>query len=93
MAKIRIRNDNLALEVPDGSLILPVLWEHTSFPQGCEDGSTPICACVIIRGEENVSHKTQKEIETLHRAGLPNSSRNRLACQVWVMRGEIEIEY
>lgn len=93
MAKIRIKNENLMLSVPDGSPILPCLWEHTSFPRGCEDGSTPICACVIVRGEENLNHKTQQEIETLHRAGLPNSSRNRLACMVRVMKGEIELEY
>ncbi len=93
MAKILVRNDGVEIALPDGAPILPYLWENTSFPQGCEDGTTSICACVIIRGEENVSHKTQREIETLHRAGLPNSSRNRLACQVRLLKGEIEIEY
>ncbi|MEW6722154.1 MAG: 2Fe-2S iron-sulfur cluster-binding protein [Candidatus Micrarchaeota archaeon] len=93
MAKVIVKNDNVTLEVPDGELILPYLWERTSFPQGCEDGSTPICACVILRGESNVSTKNHQEIVTLQKSGLPNSSRNRLACQVRVLRGEIEIEY
>jgi ferredoxin len=93
MAKLRIRNENIELDVPDGSAILPYLWEHTSFPQACDDGSTPMCACTIISGEENLSPKTQREIETLHRAGLPNSWRNRLACQIWIKKGMVEIEY
>lgn len=93
MAKVTVRNEGVTLEVPDGSAILPFLWEHTSFPQGCEDGTTAICACVILRGEENVNPKTHNEIVTLQKAGLPNSSRNRLACQLYVKRGEIEIEY
>lgn len=93
MARIIVKNDGVAIDVPDGSLILHHLWEGSSFPQGCEDGTTPICACVILRGEENLSPKTHSEIVTLQKAGLPNSSRNRLACQVWVKKGEIEIEY
>jgi ferredoxin len=93
MAKIRVKNDGIEIIVPDGSQILPFLWESTSFPQGCEDGSTPICACVILSGVANLNHKTQQEIETLHRASLPNSPRNRLACQMWLRKGEIEIEY
>jgi ferredoxin len=93
MAKLTLKNDNITLDVPDGALILPFLWESTSFPRGCEDGTTPICACVILMGEENVNPKTHNEIVTLQKAGLPNSSRNRLACQVYLKKGEIEIEY
>ena len=93
MAKVKVRNDNVTLEIPDGAAILPFLWENTGFPQGCEDGTTAICACVILRGEENVNPKNHNEIVTLQKAGLPNSSRNRLACQLYVKRGEIEIEY
>jgi ferredoxin len=83
----------MTIEVPDGAPILPYLWDNTSFPQGCEDGSTTICACVVLSGEANINPKTQQEIETLHKAGLPNSPRNRLACQVRIKKGEIEIEY
>ncbi len=93
MARLRVKNDGITIEIPDGAPILPFLWESTSFPQGCEDGSTAICACVVLAGEENLSPKTQREIETLHRSGGPNSSRNRLACQVWIKKGDVEIEY
>lgn len=93
MARLVIKNEGVELEVPDGSAILQYLWDNTSFPRGCEDGSTSICACVILSGSENVSPKTQREIETLHKAGLPNSPRNRLACQVWIKKGKVELEY
>ncbi len=93
MARLVVRNDNLEIEVPDGAPIVEYLREKTSFPQACDDGSTPMCACVIISGEENLSPKTQREIETLARAGLPNSARNRLACQIWIKGGKVEIEY
>lgn len=93
VAKIRVKNDGVELTVPDGAHILPYLWENTSFPRGCEDGSTAICACVILSGKDNVSPKTQREIDTLDKAGLPNSPCNRLACQIWVKKGEVEIEY
>ncbi|HSB47364.1 MAG TPA: 2Fe-2S iron-sulfur cluster-binding protein [Candidatus Bilamarchaeum sp.] len=93
MAKVIVKNDGVTLEVPDGARLLPYLWESTSFPQGCEDGTTSICACVILRGEENVNQKNHNEIVTLQKAGQPNSSRNRLACQIYVKKGEIEIEY
>jgi ferredoxin len=93
MARMRVKNDNVDMEIPDGAQILPYLWENTSFPQACDDGSTPMCACVILSGVSNLNPKSQKEIEVLHRAGLPNSPRNRLACLLHIMKGEIELEY
>ena len=93
MAKLSLRNEGITLEIPDGAAVLPFLWEKTSFPQGCEDGTTAICACVILKGEENVNPKTHNEIVTLQKAGQPNSSRNRLACQLYIKKGEVVIEY
>jgi ferredoxin len=93
MARLKVRNDGVTIEVPDGALVLPFLLESTGFPQGCEDGTTTICACVILKGEENVNQKNHNEIVTLQKAGYPNSSRNRLACQMHILKGEVEIEY
>ena len=62
VAKVRVRNESMTIEVPDGAPILPYLWDNTSFPQGCEDGSTTICACVVLSGEANINPKTQQEI-------------------------------
>ncbi len=93
MARVIVKNDGVAIEVPDGAHLLPYLWERTMIPRGCEDGTTPICACVILRGEENLNTKSHVEIVTLANAGYPNSSRNRLACQLYIRKGEVEIEY
>ena len=93
MAKLFIKNDNVELEIPDGDLIIDYLLQHTSFPAGCLDGSTIICACVILSGEKNINSKNQSEINTFANANLPNSSRNRLACQIRILHGKLEIEY
>ena len=93
MAKLIIKNDKKEIEIPNGAAILHYLWNETNFPQGCEDGSNSTCACVILKGEENLNQKTQRETETLERANLPNSKRNRLVCQIRILKGEVEIEY
>ena len=93
MAKITVRNDNVKFEMPDRSKLLPFLLANTAFPHGCEDGTSSICACVILKGEENLNPKNQNEINTFANANLPNSKRNRLACQIVVMEGEVELEY
>ena len=93
MAKIKVKNDNVHFEIPDGSRLLSYLLEKTGFPAGCNDGTSTICACVILKGDEHLNPKTHNEITTLASAGMPNSKRNRLACQVIVNKGEIELEY
>ena len=93
MAILIIKNENVELEIPDGDLIIEYLWNNTSFPQGCADGSTSLCSCVILNGEKNLNPKTQAEINTFAKASLPNSPRNRLACQVRILKGTVELEY
>lgn len=93
MAKITIKNEGKTFEIPNNARLLPYLMSNTSFPAACEDGSSILCACVILRGEENLNAKTQAETTTLANAGLPNSKKNRLACQIIVLKGEIELEY
>ncbi|MDO8553925.1 MAG: 2Fe-2S iron-sulfur cluster-binding protein [Candidatus Micrarchaeota archaeon] len=93
MAKIIIKNEGISFEIPDNARLFPYLLENTSFPAGCDDGTTSICACTIIKGVENLNPKTHNEIVTLAKLNLPNSPRNRLACQIYVKKGEIELEY
>ena len=90
---VKVKNENITFEMPDRARLLPYLISNSAFPAACEDGSSPMCACVILKGEENLNPKTHAEITTLANAGLPNSKRNRLACQIFVMKGEIELEY
>ncbi len=93
MAKITVKNEGISFEIPDGARLLPYLLENTSFPAGCEDGTTAICACAVLKGVEYLNAKTHNEIVTLAKLNLPNSPRNRLACQIYVKKGEIELEY
>lgn len=93
MAKITLKNENITFEIPDGARLLPYLIENTSFPAGCDDGSTAMCACTVLKGVENLNPKTHNEITTFAKENMPNSPRNRLACQIYVKKGEIEIEY
>ena len=93
MAKITVKNENITFEMPDRAKLLPYLISNSAFPAGCDDGSSTVCACVILHGEENLNPKTHEEITTLASAGMPNSKRNRLVCQIIVNKGEIELEY
>ncbi len=93
MAKVTVRNENISFEIPDGSRLFPYLLEKTAFPAGCEDGTTATCACTVLKGVENLNPKTHNEITTLAKLNMPNSPRNRLACQIYINKGEIELEY
>lgn len=91
MAKVRIRNENVEFEVPDGEMLMSYAKKHSNMLFGCESGECGTCACSVSRGSENVNIKTKKEEETLARMQAYPSQR--LACQIRIKRGEVEIEY
>lgn len=91
MAKVRIRNENVTIEVPDGSWLVSYLKDSSNLPFGCEKGDCGVCVCSVSKGSDNVEPRTQKEEVTLHRMGAYRSQR--LACQLKIKKGEIEIEY
>jgi len=91
MAKVRIRNDGIEFEVPDGEPLLNYAQIHSSILFGCGKGDCGTCVCSVSKGNENVNPKTKKEEETLNRIGAYPSQR--LACQLKIKRGEVEIEY
>ncbi|MEW6748554.1 MAG: 2Fe-2S iron-sulfur cluster-binding protein [Candidatus Micrarchaeota archaeon] len=90
MAKVRLKNDGIEVEVPDGSMVLDYL-KDTNLPRGCEEGECGVCVCSVSKGTENTERKTQKEETTLARIGAYPSQR--LACQLKIKKGEIEVEY
>jgi len=91
MAKIKIRNDDLTLEIPDGSRLLGYAMEQTRMPFGCTDGECGTCLCTVLKGIENLMPPAHKEWTFLKQKGAyPNQ---RLACQIWVKKGEVELEY
>ena len=91
MAKVRIRNDGTEFEVPDGGLLMPYAQKHSSILFGCGKGECGTCICSVSKGSENVNPKTKKEEETLSRMSAYPSQR--LACQIKIKKGEVEIEY
>ena len=91
MAKVRIRNDKVEFEVPDGEPLMPYAKKHSGMLFGCGKGECGTCVCSVSRGQENVNARTQKEELTLARIGAYPSAR--LACQIKIKKGEVEIEY
>ena len=91
MARVKIRNEGIEFEVPDGELLMPYAKKHSNMIFGCGKGECGLCVCSVSRGQENVNLKTKKEEETLNRIGAYPSQR--LACQIKIKKGEVEIEY
>ena len=91
MGKVRIKNEGVEFEVPDGLLIKDYIKKNSNMMFGCEKGDCGTCVCSVSRGSENVNIKTMKEEETLNKIGAYPSQR--LACQIKIKKGEIEIEY
>lgn len=91
MAKITVKNDDVSFEVPDGSALKNSLQTNSSLMFGCGQGKCGICICSLTHGAENISPKTQDEINLLSKRNAnPNQ---RLGCQLRVIKGEVEIEY
>ena len=91
MAKVRIRNEDIEFEVPDGEMLAPYAKKNSSMMFGCEKGECGTCVCSVSKGRENVNVKTYKEEITLNSIGAYESAR--LACQIRIKKGEVEIEY
>jgi ferredoxin len=91
MARVRIRNEGVEFEVPDGDWLRPYAEKHSNVLFGCGKGECGTCICSISKGSENVEPRTQREELTLAKMGAYPSQR--LACQIKVKKGEVEIEY
>ncbi len=92
MAKVRIKNEGIEIEVADGGNLMEAIQDKCNIPFGCGNGDCGTCMIAVTKGVENLSPQTHKEWDYLKRHNA-NSPKQRLACQVWVKKGEIEIEY
>ncbi len=91
MATVKVVNENVTFEVPDGEHLLPYFKEKTAMLFGCEKGKCGICICTVLKGMENLNEKSQQEIAVLHsKNAYPGQ---RLACMLRIKHGEVEIEY
>ena len=87
MAKVTIVNDGVTLDVPDGARLLEYAKAGSRMLFGCEGGTCGVCICRVVKGKENLVARTQLEEQ------LCRHRDERLACQIWVKKGEIEVEY
>jgi ferredoxin len=90
MAKVKIINDNITIEIPDGARLMEYV-KDTGMLFGCESGHCGTCICKIISGNENLNGKSPSEELLLAKKSA--QTNERLACQIWIKKGEVEIEY
>jgi 2Fe-2S ferredoxin len=91
MAKVTIVNEKVCFEVPNGARLLDYIRENSGMLFGCEDARCGTCICTILKGEENLLPRNHHEDVTLQQRNA--SPRQRLGCQLWIKKGEIELEY
>lgn len=92
MPKITFQSNNkkISIAVQGGTELLAVHRRAPELPLkfGCTHGDCGVCAIKIAEGNQNLSHCSRKERETLQKKGLDDSYR--LACQCAV-NGNITI--
>jgi 2Fe-2S ferredoxin len=93
LAKVKIINDNLEVEVSLGEKILDKVKDKSGFPYGCENAECGMCLCSVVKGAENLEAANHKEWTYLQKKNAPRGQR--LGCQLRIKReeGEVEIEY
>ena len=83
MPEVKFIADNKEVEVVDGSELREACQENDmSLPFGCENGICGTCLVSIKEGDENLTAKTDQEVETLE--VLLAYDDQRLACQCQV---------
>jgi 2Fe-2S ferredoxin len=91
MAKVIFKSDGKEVEVPDGTPLVQIAEDAgASIVFSCKAGVCVSCLCNIVKGMENLNEKTENEKATLE--GFGAKPNQRLACQVIVKKGEVEIE-
>lgn len=73
-------------ELPDGSPIKEAA-EELGLPFGCAEGICGTCYMEVLEGMENLSEKTQAEIDMAVEDG------HRLACQCRILKGTVKIRF
>jgi len=91
VAKVHIKNEGVTIDVPDGADLRDYLKANSSMVFGCERGECGMCICHISKGADNLVPRSAQEGMTL--AKKANYPTQRLACQLRIKKGEIEIEY
>ncbi|MFH0713969.1 MAG: 2Fe-2S iron-sulfur cluster-binding protein [Candidatus Micrarchaeota archaeon] len=95
MAKVKIKNDNISVEVPAGKSVREICDENgASIPFGCGNGVCGTCLSTITQGAENLEPASDNEKSTLQGFGV-EAPRKRLVCQCKMGQKsqDVEVEY
>lgn len=82
---ILVLNDE-EIEVEDGSNICDTI-EEAGVPIGCSNGVCGTCEIEITEGMENLSERTQEELD------LGMEGDKRLGCQCVLNQGKVVVSY
>ena len=87
-----VTNDNKSVTAPDNSNLLRVsLREKGGIPFKCGGGLCGTCKCRIESGLENTDAIKDKEKRHLTEADF--ASGHRMACQTFVLKGEVSVSW
>jgi ferredoxin len=87
MAKLVFLNNNIEVDVQDGSELEPPC-EKQGIPFACSEGICGSCVIEIIEGMENLNDFTDAELDFFGEKGS-----ERLACQCKINQGTVKIKF
>ncbi|MEI6719724.1 MAG: 2Fe-2S iron-sulfur cluster-binding protein [Betaproteobacteria bacterium] len=87
-----VTNDNKSVTAPDNSNLLRVsLREKGGIPFKCGGGLCGTCKCRIESGLENLDAIKDKEKRHLTEADF--AAGHRMACQTFILKGEVSVSW
>ena len=87
-----VTNDNKSVTAPDNSNLLRVsLREKGGIPFKCGGGLCGTCKCRIESGLENLDAIKDKEKRHLTEADF--AAGHRMACQTFILQGEVSVSW
>lgn len=93
MPTIRFLNDEIEHHVEAGSSLQAAAHESDAgLPFGCRAGTCGTCVIRVVKGGDSLDERGFVEEDTLAVIGVDHPDA-RLACQVIVGEGDLEIEY
>jgi len=93
MPTIRFLNDDIEHEVEVGASLQSAANDADSgLPFGCRAGTCGTCVVHVVKGGESLEERGFVEQDTLGVIGEEDAEA-RLACQLFVGDGDLEIEY
>jgi ferredoxin len=84
MPKIKIREKEI--EVPEDTLLSDIA-QQSGLDVPCRMGVCGACVIKVIKGMENLTEKTQQELD------MDLEENERLACQCRIKKGEVTIDF